>query len=491
MSRTNEDAHAGENLSEHHGKVVMLAVAAAVGGFLFGFDSSVINGAVDAVQGQFKLSSTVTGLVVAVALLGCAVGAWYAGRWADRLGRTRVMLIGAVLFFASSLGAGLAFSVWDLAFWRVVGGLGIGIASVIAPAYIAEIAPAAMRGRLGSLQQMAITVGIFVALLSDAFWANTAGGADNQILGLSAWRWMFLIGVVPSVVYGVLAMSIPESPRYLVAKGELRKAADVLRRFVGMRDPGPERKVEEIQDTLDREHTPSMRDLRGSALGLQPIVWVGILLSAFQQLVGINVIFYYSTTLWQSVGFQESASFTISVATAVTNMAVTVVAIALVDKVGRRLLLLCGSAGMLVSLGAMAIAFTQATLTTGPDGTQQPQLSQGWGLVALIGANLFVVAFGATWGPVVWVLLGEMFPNRIRGAALSIAAAAQWVTNFLITTTFPPLSSVSLSLSYGLYTLFALLSFFFVLWKVQETKGVELEAMTGQVGRRRAVSSGV
>jgi SP family sugar:H+ symporter-like MFS transporter len=491
MSRTNEDARASDNLGEHHGKVVMLAVAAAVGGFLFGFDSSVINGAVDAVEGQFKLSSTVTGLVVAIALLGCAVGAWYAGRWADRLGRTRVMLIGAILFFASSLGAGLAFSVWDLAFWRVVGGLGIGIASVIAPAYIAEIAPAAMRGRLGSLQQMAITVGIFVALLSDAFWANTAGGADNEILGLAAWRWMFLIGVVPSVVYGVLAMSIPESPRYLVAKGELRKAADVLRRFVGMRDPGPDRKVEEIQDTLDREHTPSMRDLRGPALGLQPIVWVGILLSAFQQLVGINVIFYYSTTLWQSVGFQESASFTISVATAVTNMAVTVVAIALVDKVGRRLLLLCGSAGMFVSLGAMAIAFTQATLTTGPDGTQQPQLSQGWGLAALIGANLFVVAFGATWGPVVWVLLGEMFPNRIRGAALSIAAAAQWITNFLITTTFPPLSSVSLSLAYGLYTLFALVSFFFVLWKVQETKGVELEAMTGQVGRRRPVSSGV
>jgi sugar porter (SP) family MFS transporter len=302
---------------------------------------------------------------------------------------------------------------------------------------------------------------------------------------------MFLIGVVPSVVYGVLAMSIPESPRYLVAKGELQKAADVLRRFVGMRDPGPERKVEEIQDTLDREHAPSMRDLRGPALGLQPIVWVGILLSAFQQLVGINVIFYYSTTLWQSVGFQESASFTISVATAVTNMAVTVVAIALVDKIGRRLLLLCGSAGMFVSLGAMAVAFTQATLTTGPDGTQTPQLSHGWGLVALIGANLFVVSFGATWGPVVWVLLGEMFPNRIRGAALSVSAAAQWITNFLITTTFPPLSSVSLSLAYGLYTLFALLSFFFVLWKVQETKGVELEAMTGQVGRRRAVSSGV
>src|SRR3954447_10391579 len=233
MSRTNEDA-AEAHLDQHHGKVVMLAVAAAVGGFLFGFDSSVINGAVDAVQGQFELSSTVTGLVVAVALLGCAVGAWYAGRWADRIGRTRVMLIGAVLFFASSLGAGLAFSVWDLAFWRVVGGLGIGIASVIAPAYIAEIAPAALRGRLGSLQQLAITIGIFTALLSDQILQETAGGASEVLwFGWEAWRWMFLVAVIPAAIYGFLAMRIPESPRYLVAQGRRHEALAVLTDVLG------------------------------------------------------------------------------------------------------------------------------------------------------------------------------------------------------------------------------------------------------------------
>ncbi|GAB3592359.1 sugar porter family MFS transporter [Angustibacter peucedani] len=484
MSDAREDAAPSSSAQEHHGKVVMLSVAAAVGGFLFGFDSSVINGAVDAVESQFELSSFVTGFVVAIALLGCAAGAWYAGRWADRWGRTRVMLIGAVLFFASSIGAGLAFSVWDLAFWRLVGGLGIGIASVIAPAYIAEIAPASMRGRLGSLQQMAITIGIFVALLSDAFWANTAGGANDQILGLPAWRWMFLVGVVPSLVYGVLALQIPESPRYLVAKGDLKTAADVLRRFVGLRQP--DRKIDDIQKTIDREHTPSMKDLRGSTFGLMPIVWVGIALSAFQQLVGINVIFYYSTTLWQAVGFSESDSFVISAITAVTNMAVTVVAIALVDKIGRRVLLLAGSAGMVVALGAMTLAFTQAVITVADDGTKTPQLGSPWSGIALVGANLFVVSFGATWGPVVWVLLGEMFPNKIRGAALSVSAAAQWITNFIITTTFPPLSAVSLVLAYGLYTAFALLSFFFVLWKVDETKGRELEDMTGDVRSRRA-----
>ncbi|GAA4361430.1 sugar porter family MFS transporter [Angustibacter luteus] len=465
----------------------MLSIAAAMGGFLFGFDSSVINGAVDAVEDNFELSSFVTGFVVAIALLGCAAGAWYAGRWADKWGRTRVMLIGAILFFVSSLGAGFAFSVWDLAFWRLVGGLGIGIASVIAPAYIAEIAPASMRGRLGSLQQLAITIGIFVALLSDAFWANTAGGANDVIFGLQAWRWMFIVGVVPSAVYGILALQIPESPRYLVATGELKKATEVLRRWVGMR--APEKKVEEIQKTIDREHTPSTKDLRGNTFGLMPIVWVGIALSAFQQLVGINVIFYYSTTLWQAVGFSESNSFVISVITSVTNVAVTVIAILLVDKIGRRILLLVGSVGMAVSLGAMTLAFTQAVMTTASDGTQTPQLGSPWNGIALVGANLFVVSFGATWGPVVWVLLGEMFPNRIRGAALSVAAAAQWLTNFVVTTTFPPLSSVSLVLAYGLYTGFAVLSFFFVLWKISETKGIELEDMSGDVRSRRPASA--
>ncbi len=475
------DEQGTERLNQHHGKVVMLSVAAAVGGFLFGFDSSVINGAVDAVQGAYRLGDTVVGLVVAVALLGSAVGAWYAGRWADRWGRTRVMLLGAVLFLVSSLGSGLAFSVYDLVLWRVVGGIGIGIASVIAPAYIAEIAPAAMRGRLGSLQQMAITIGIFVALLSDAFWANTAGGASEEVLGLAAWRWMFLIGVVPSVVYGVLALSIPESPRYLVAKGDLKEAAGVLKRVLGM--ASPEQKVADIQRTLEREDKPSLKDLRGSTFGLLPIVWVGILLSMFQQLVGINVIFYYSTTLWKSVGFSESNSLLIGVITSVTNMAVTVVAIALVDRIGRRILLLVGSVGMSLSLGAMAVAFTQSSIAPG---ATDPSLQGAWGTVALVGANAFVVSFGASWGPVVWVLLGEMFPNRIRAAALSVAAAAQWMTNFVITTSFKPLSSLSLPLAYGLYTLFAVLSFVFVLAKVQETKGRELEDMDGEVrGRSR------
>lgn len=466
----------------YRGKAVGLAVAAAVGGFLFGFDSSVINGAVQAVQGQFALSGVVTGLVVAVALLGSAAGAWVGGHLSDRWGRTRVMVLGAVLFFVSSILSGLAFSAWDLAVWRVMAGVGIGIASVIAPAYIAEIAPAAIRGRLGSLQQLAITLGIFAALLSDQLLAVTAGGAAQTLwLGLEAWRWMFLVCAVPAVVYGVLALRIPESPRYLVATDRRDEAVDVLRDVLGP-DEDPEARVQQIERTIRQdEQVAQQASLRGPVLGLLPVVWVGILLSVFQQFVGINVIFYYSTTLWQAVGFAEEQSFTFSTITAVTNVVVTLVAIALVDRVGRRPMLLAGSAGMTVALGTMALAFTQST-----GSGEELALGGAWGVVALVAANAFVVFFGATWGPLVWVLLGEMFPNRIRAAALGVAASAQWVANFLITLSFPEmLARFGATAPYLMYAGFAALSFVFVLTKVPETKGVELEDMEGLRVQRR------
>ncbi|WP_299034159.1 sugar porter family MFS transporter [uncultured Pseudokineococcus sp.] len=477
MSSSDEDGGGGTAppaQRDSNRKAVALALAAAVGGFLFGFDSSVINGAVSAIQGQYELTSFVIGFVVAIALLGSAVGAWFAGSMADRIGRTRVMLVASVLFLASALGSGFAFTPWDLTFWRVVGGFAIGIASVIAPAYIAEISPSKIRGRLASFQQLAITLGIFAALLSSAFFAGAAdGGASGTFAGLDTWRWMLLAEAVPAVVFGILALLIPESPRYLVAKGQTQKAIHVLRDSLHARNP--EKLVAAVKKSLQREDEPSMKDLRGPKLGLQPIVWTGITLSVLQQFVGINVIFYYSTTLWQSVGFDESDSFTISVATAVLNVLVTFIAVAFVDKVGRRKLLMAGSAGMVLGLGAVTAAFTQGVAVPGSDDVSLPA---GWGTVALVGANLFVIAFGASWGPVVWVLLGEMFPNRIRAAALAVAAAAQWVANFIVTVTFPVLSQdVSLWATYLIYTIFAALSFVFVKTKVQETNGVELEDM--------------
>ncbi|GAA2067679.1 sugar porter family MFS transporter [Microbacterium hatanonis] len=450
-------------------RAAALSIAAAVGGFLFGFDSSVINGAVDSIQENFALGEFLKGFVVAIALLGCALGAIIAGNLSDRWGRLRVMKLGAIMFLVSSVGSALTFSVPDLILWRVIGGIGIGIASVVAPAYIAEIAPRQIRGALASLQQLAITLGIFAALLSDAVLATSAGGASEQLWwGLAAWRWMFLIGVVPAAVYGALAFVMPESPRYLLTKNRADEARAIFARLVPPADL--EKSVNEISQAIETDRKNANASLRGPVLGLQGIVWTGIILSVFQQFVGINVIFYYSTTLWQAVGFQESDSLLISVITSVTNVVVTLVAIFLVDRVGRKPILLTGSTLMAVSLGTMALAFAFAETVDGA-----VSLPGAWGPIALVAANLFVVGFGASWGPLVWVLLGEIFPSRIRGKALGVAAAAQWVANFLITVSFPVMSEWSLPVTYGMYALFAALSFVYVAIKIPETKGMALE----------------
>lgn len=455
-------------------RVVLIAAAAAIGGFLFGFDTAVINGAVDAVRQGFGLGAGEIGFAVSCALLGSALGAWYAGPLADRLGRVRTMQVAALFLVMCAVGSGLVRGVWDLMFWRVVGGIGVGMASVIAPAYIAEVSPANVRGRLGSMQQLAIVLGIFVALLCDAWLASTAGGASKPLwFGLEAWRWMFLIATVPALIYGVLVLGVPESPRYLVARGRPAEARVVLAKVLDLRsDQALDNKISDITHSLKVEYRPSLRDLRGPRAGLLPIVWTGILLSVFQQFVGINVIFYYSSTLWHSVGFSEADSFSITVATSVVNVLVTLVAIALVDKIGRKPLLLIGSAGMAITLGLMAWCFSQATGSGASLSLPAP-----WGVIALMAANAYVVCFGLSWGPMVWVLLGEMFPNSIRAMALAVAAAAQWLANFVITSTFPSLAQIGLSFAYGVYALFAFLSLLFVMRAVRETRGMELEEM--------------
>jgi MFS transporter, SP family, sugar:H+ symporter len=462
---------------DSNGTVIRLSLTAALGGFLFGYDSSVINGAVKAITAHFVVSAGLLGFVVASALLGAAAGALSAGRVADRYGRLPAMRAAAVLFLIGAVGSGLADSLVILVVFRVIGGFAVGIASVIAPTYIAEIAPARIRGRLGSLQQLAIVTGIFLALLVDYELATAAGGSEADLgLGLEAWRWMFLSMVVPALVYGGLAFTIPESPRYLVAKQRLDEARNVLRRVLGKIDL--DAKVAQIKETLQREGRPGMRDLRGPRFGLLPIVWVGIALSVFQQFVGINVIFYYSTVLWQAAGFTESNSLLITVITGAVNIVTTLVAIASIDRFGRKPLLIIGSIGMAVTLGTLAVVFGTATLKASPTGPL-PVLTGVAKPIALIAANVFVFAFGMSWGPVVWVLLGESFPNKIRAAALSLAAGAQWVANWIVSISFPSLKDAGLGLAYGIYTTFAVLSLLFVLKFIRETKGVELEDMPG------------
>ncbi|MFF2377441.1 sugar porter family MFS transporter [Streptomyces xiamenensis] len=452
--------------------VVFIAATAAMGGFLFGYDSAVINGAVEGIRGRFGVASGTLGTVVAIALLGAALGAMIAGRLADRIGRIRVMQLAAVLFFISGLGSMLPFAVWDLAFWRVVGGVAIGMASVIAPAYIAEVSPAEYRGRLASFQQGAIVLGIAVSQLVNWGVVTLANGDQRgRLLGLEAWQIMLGIEVLPALAYGLLSLRIPESPRYLILRGRDAEATRVLA-DVEARGTDLKARVAEITAGIHREHRSGWRDLLGGRAGLLPIVWIGIGLSVFQQLVGINVIFYYSNSLWQSVGVNPNTSFFYSFTTSIINIVGTVIAMLFVDRIGRKPLALVGSVGMAVSLGVAAWAFSFRTGTG--DAIHMPHAQ---GTAALIAAHCFVLFFALSWGVVVWVLLGEMFPGRVRAAALGVAASAQWVANFAVSQSFPSLSDWNLSGAYVMYTVFALLSIPFVWLCVPETKGKTLEEM--------------
>jgi sugar porter (SP) family MFS transporter len=457
---------------DHLGHVVFITAAAAMGGFLFGYDSSVINGAVEGIRGKYDIGSAALAQVVAIALIGCAIGAATAGRIADRIGRIRVMQISSVLFTISAIGSALPFALWDLAMWRIIGGFAIGMASVIGPAYIAEVAPAAYRGRLGSFQQAAIVIGIAISQLVNYGILQAADGKQRgHLIGLEAWQLMLGVMVVPAVLYGLLSLAIPESPRYLISVGRTEDAKKVLAE-VESKGTDLDGRVDEIRTAMRREAKPSFRDLLGGRFGFLPIVWIGIGLSAFQQLVGINVIFYYSASLWQSVGIDPSSSFLYSFTTSIVNIIGTAIAMVLVDRVGRRPLALVGSAGMVVSQAVVAWAFSHKT-----GSGSNIRLPNAEGTAALIGAHTFVLFFALSWGVIVWVFLGEMFPNRIRAAALGVAASAQWIANWAVTASFPSLSDWNLSATYVIYTCFALLSIPFVLIFVKETKGKTLEEM--------------
>lgn len=454
---------------EHLGHVIFITAAAAMGGFLFGYDSAVINGAVEAIRDRYAIGSGTLAQVIAIALIGCAIGAATAGRIADRIGRIRCMRIASVLFTISAIGSALPFALWDLAFWRIIGGFAIGMASVIGPAYIAEVSPAAYRGRLGSFQQAAIVVGIAISQLVNFGILQLAGGKQRGTIGgLEAWQWMLGVMVVPALLYGLLSFAIPESPRYLISVGKYERAKKILSEVEG-KEVDLDARVAEIQTAMHREHKSTFKDLLGSRFGFLPIVWVGIGLSVFQQLVGINVAFYYSATLWQSVGIDPTASFFWSFTTSIVNIIGTVIAMVLVDRVGRKPLALAGSTGMAIALACEAWAFS-AELVNG-------KLPTPHGAVALIAAHVFVLFFALSWGVVVWVFLGEMFPNKIRAAALGVAASAQWIANWAVTASFPSLADWNLSGTYIIYTCFAVLSIPFVLTFVKETKGKALEEM--------------
>lgn len=476
MSSIRSEATRSIQPGENTRFIILISCVATIGGFLFGFDSGVINGTVDGLQQAFSSDSVGTGFNVASMLLGCAVGAFFAGRMADLYGRRAVLILSAICFLVSAWGSGIATGSLEFVLYRVLGGLAVGAASVMAPAYISEVSSARYRGRLATVQQIAIISGLFAAFLSNYLLARHAGASINPLWwGFDAWRWMFWIEILPAAIFFLALLFIPESPRYLMVKKRRDDAEKVLTRLYGPAEA--QLKLREISDSLTDDHRPRLSDLVNKTTGkLRPIMWVGIGLATFQQLVGINVVFYYGAVLWQAVGFSENDALLINVLSGALSIGACIVALMLIDKVGRKPLLWIGSVGMAVSLALVTYAFASGGL----DADGKLALSDSMGMLALIAANVYVVFFNMSWGPVMWVMLGEMFPNQIRGSGLAVAGLFQWGSNFLITWTFPMLlAGIGLAGAYGLYALAAFLSIFFVLKYVHETKGKELEQMVG------------
>ncbi|BFM10475.1 sugar porter family MFS transporter [Simiduia litorea] len=462
--------------SGNTGFIILISCIATIGGFLFGFDSGVINGTVDGLQAAFNSDSVGTGFNVASMLLGCAVGAFFAGRLADIYGRRTLLIVSSLFFIISAWGSGIAASSLEFVIYRIIGGIAVGAASVMAPAYISEVSEARYRGRMTTVQQIAIISGLFCAFVSNYLLAKSAGSAAvNLWLGFEAWRWMFWIELAPALLFFLTLLLIPESPRFLVSRGRKAQALAVLTRLYGSEQA--QQKIANIEASLATDHQPRFSDLLDKLTGkVRPIVWVGIGLATFQQLVGINVVFYYGAVLWQSVGFSESDALLINIISGAVSIGACLLTILIIDRIGRKPLLWIGSLGMAMTLAILTLCFVTGDL----DSQGQLQLNDQQGLVALIAANTYVFFFNASWGPVMWVMLGEMFPNQIRGSGLAVAGLFQWGSNFAITMTFPFfLTSIGLAGAYGFYAVCALISVFFVLKFVRETRGIELEDMQG------------
>ncbi|MCC4253201.1 MAG: sugar porter family MFS transporter [Pseudomonadota bacterium] len=457
--------------------IAAIVAVATIGGFMFGYDSGVINGTQKGLESAFDLGSLGIGVNVGAILVGSSIGAFGAGRMADIIGRRGVMMLSAILFLVSALLAGAAGSSAIFIIARIVGGLGVGAASVISPVYISEVTPAAVRGRLSSVQQVMIISGLTGAFVANFVLARYAGGSTADLwMGFPAWRWMFWLQAIPAAIYFLALLVIPESPRYLVARGQDDRAHAVLTKLFGSAEAT--RKVADIRASLAADHhRPQLSDLVDKASGrIRPIVWTGIGLAVFQQLVGINVVFYYGATLWEAVGFSEDYALQTNILSGVLSIGACLATIAMVDRIGRKPLLLIGSAGMAVTLATVAYAFS--TAVTGADGAVS--LPGNNGIIALVAANLYVIFFNMSWGPIMWVMLGEMFPNQIRGSGLAVAGFAQWIANALVSVSFPSLVVwPGLATAYVGYALFAAISFFFVRGMVNETKGRELEDMVG------------
>src|SRR6476646_9008423 len=376
------------------GFIGAIVAVATIGGFLFGYDSGAVNGTQDGLSQAFGLvpgswsPANGLGFTVASLLSGCFIGAFFAGRLADIIGRRNTLMIAAALFLAGALVQGFSHSHIVFLIARLCGGMAVGAATVRSPAYISEVAPAEIRGRLTTVQQIMIITGLTAAFVVNFFLAKGAGVSTARYwAGIEAWRWMFLMQAIPAAIFLVALFMIPESPRYLVSKRRLGQAESVLTSLFG---PSAARtKLDEIKATFSEDHRPRLSDIKSPTGGIRKIVWVGIMLAAFQQFVGINVIFYYGATLWQLAGFTENQSLLINIVSGAVSIAACLVTIAVIDKIGRKPLLLIGSAGMAVTLFVMVYAFSHGSLD--PADPTKLVLSKDLGMIAVVAANLYVI----------------------------------------------------------------------------------------------------
>ncbi|MDP3070986.1 MAG: sugar porter family MFS transporter [Opitutaceae bacterium] len=430
----------------------------AIGGFLFGYDTAVINGANSYLKAHLALNPAQEGLAGASAILGCIPGAMFAGFLSDRFGRKKMLFLCAVLYGVSALLSAIPRTFDQFLLARFIGGLGIGASSMICPVYIAEISPEKWRGRLGSLFQLGIVTGIFITLFVNRLIQGMGDEAWNIALG---WRWMLGMEAVPAVAFIGLLFTVPESPRWLARRGRTDEARAILVRVDG--PAHAETELTAIRATATQTEPPFSALFTG---GYRRPLMLAVLLAAFQQFCGINAIMYYSTKIFATAGAVTNAAFTSSVWVGLINLVFTFVAIAFVDRLGRRPLLLIGTAVQAVALGLVGWMFH-----TGQHGP------------LLLGCVvLFIAAFAMAMGPITWLFCSEIFPNQIRGRAMSVAAFTVWVACYIVAQTFPMLNdspAVGPAMTFWIYAAVSLASFFFVLALIPETKGRTLE----EIGR--------
>ncbi len=453
------------NEKNNIGYIILLTLVATLGGLLFGYDTAVISGAEKSIQAflinGLDLSSFAHGATVSSALIGCIIGGAISGLLAAKYGRRISLIIAAVLFFISALGSGqpefLFFAkgkvsmslLYMFNFYRVIGGIGVGLASAVSPMYISEIAPAHIRGRLISFNQFAIIFGMLVVYFVN--W-SIAKGQTIEWINSIGWRYMFMSEAIPAGIFGILLMFVPETPRYLAMQGHDAKALTILEKINGSKVA--KGILEDIKSTVQTTsgHLFSYGKI---------VIIIGILLSVFQQFVGINVALYYAPRIFESMGAAKDASMLQTIVMGLVNVVFTVVAILTVDKWGRKPLLITGSIGM--SIGMIAIGMLS--------------FFEVIGISTLVFIIVYTASFMMSWGPICWVLIGEIFPNKIRGKAIAIAVAAQWAANYFISSTYPAMMEFSGGATYMFYGIMSILSAVFVWKMVPETKGKSLEEM--------------